>query len=185
MGPYSVLHIYYRIMFHNKGGSLPLFAPCVIAALECGCLENPEGGTVDVTGTTYNSEAVYLCNTGFIMTGNRMRTCNESGSWSGTIPMCTGEAFMIITTIPHRDCTFCLPVANCGTLSHPESGMVVYNVTLYNAVATYICEPGFILIGDKERKCLHSNQWSGETPECTGKMFVTLSSTHMGYNRHA
>ena len=64
---------------------------CCLIAIDCGCLENPKDGTVELTGTTYNSEAVYSCNTGYRMIGNRMRTCSESGVWSGALPMCTGE----------------------------------------------------------------------------------------------
>ncbi|CAI7992907.1 Sushi, von Willebrand factor type A, EGF and pentraxin domain-containing protein 1 [Geodia barretti] len=116
-------------------------------SIDCGCLENPKNGTVELTGTTYNSEAVYSCNTGYSMTGNRMRACSESGVWSGTLPMCTA--------------------ADCGSLAHPDAGSVVYRSTLYDAVAAYSCESGYILTGNSERKCMHDAEWSGETPKCT------------------
>ena len=51
--------------------------------IDCGCLGNPGNGTVSLSNTTYNSEARYSCNTGYTLTGENMRTCQNSGLWSG------------------------------------------------------------------------------------------------------
>ena len=53
--------------------------------------EKPGNGIIVFDDTTYNSEASYSCNPGYILTGNGMRICSGSGVWNGTIPICTGE----------------------------------------------------------------------------------------------
>ena len=61
------------------------------------------------------------------------------------------------------------PATDCGSLAHPDAGSVVYISTLYDAVATYSCESGYILTGNSERKCMQNHLWSGVTPECTSE----------------
>ena len=61
------------------------------SAVDCGCLRSLENGIIVFDDTTYNSEASYSCNPGYILTGNEMRICSGSGVWNGTIPICTGE----------------------------------------------------------------------------------------------
>ena len=58
---------------------------------DCGPLEAPRNGEVDLTGTIAGSTAAYTCNEGFILEGVRFRECVESGKWSGEEPDCTGK----------------------------------------------------------------------------------------------
>ena len=37
----------------------------------------------------------YTCDTGFVLTGNVMRTCGSDGSWSGSEPTCIGKCNII------------------------------------------------------------------------------------------
>ena len=60
-------------------------------AVDCGTLGNPANGVVSVSTTTYNSVATYSCNTGHTLTGDDMRTCLDTGSWSDSEPTCIGE----------------------------------------------------------------------------------------------
>ena len=60
-------------------------------AIDCGALGNPANGVVSKSNTTYNSTATYSCNTGYTLTGDKIRTCLESGFWSGSAPTCTGK----------------------------------------------------------------------------------------------
>lgn len=44
-----------------------------------------------VTGTvtsTYGTEVVYTCNPSYVLNGVAKRTCNSTGSWTGTHPSC-------------------------------------------------------------------------------------------------
>ena len=56
--------------------------------VDCGQLQNPENGFVQVSSTTEGSTATYTCNQGFQLVGNRQRTCQNNGQWSGQQPSC-------------------------------------------------------------------------------------------------
>lgn len=60
--------------------------------MDCGDLENPENGAVSLAGTTILSVATYSCDFGFFFVGgDQVRTCQTTGTWSGTEPTCLGE----------------------------------------------------------------------------------------------
>ena len=54
----------------------------------CSELSNPANGAVIWTGLTTGSNAVYTCNTGYQLSGERIRTCMSNGMWSGQEPTC-------------------------------------------------------------------------------------------------
>ena len=63
--------------------------------IDCGGLGDPENGQVIispglVTVTGVGAVATYTCNTsaGFMPVGTVMRTCQDSGQWSGMVPEC-------------------------------------------------------------------------------------------------
>ena len=60
-------------------------------AVDCGSLNNPRNGEVTLTGTTLRSEALYSCNSGFVLVGENRRVCQTNGEWSGEAPTCTGS----------------------------------------------------------------------------------------------
>ncbi len=37
-----------------------------------------------------NTEAWYICNTGYTLSGNKTRVCMNENTWSGMAPTCTG-----------------------------------------------------------------------------------------------
>ena len=82
--------------------------PCVV--VNCGTLSNPANGMVSVSTTTYNSVATYSCNVGHTLTGDAMRTCLETGSWSHDEQTCCGELQNIWPV-----CQFLFPLALWGT----------------------------------------------------------------------
>lgn len=55
----------------------------------------------------------------------------------------------------------------CATLVDPENGQVEVTGQTLGSVATYSCEDGFVLMGDRARECGPAGQWSGEAPVCT------------------
>lgn len=59
---------------------------------------------------------------------------------------------------------------DCGPLQDPVNGRVVIKGTAVSATATYTCDPGFVLIGNSQRECLLSGQWSGQDPTCEGML---------------
>ena len=55
--------------------------------VDCGDLTDPDNGAVSVSGTAYNSLATYSCNSGYVLMGDDMRTCLDTGLWSGSTPV--------------------------------------------------------------------------------------------------
>ena len=67
-------------------------------------------------------------------------------------------------------------VIDCGGLSDPEEGRVTFNPgvvatidTGLDAVATYVCNDGYDLVGDELRTCQGNGLWSGAEPTCMCK----------------
>ena len=73
-----------------------LFTICIFfgsfssAVLRCAVLQNPADGSVQVSGNTVGSQAIYTCNPGFILSQDVTRTCLETEVWSGVNPECRG-----------------------------------------------------------------------------------------------
>ena len=62
-----------------------------LTAVDCGTLTNPPNGQVNHTsGTTFRQTATYSCNTGYYLVGGSTRTCQATGVWSGSMPICQG-----------------------------------------------------------------------------------------------
>ena len=53
---------------------------------DCGNLTDPLDGSVNFTCTTYESQAKYSCNTGYLLVGNKTRVCEETATWSNIGP---------------------------------------------------------------------------------------------------
>ena len=61
--------------------------------MECGELTNPADGCVVMTGNKPGDEAVYFCNKGFTLSGEKKCKCGseEEGEWCGTVPTCESK----------------------------------------------------------------------------------------------
>ena len=63
----------------------------VLTVVDCGNLTDPSNGSVTHSaGTTFGENATYSCNTGYNLMGDRTRTCQATGEWSGSTPTCQG-----------------------------------------------------------------------------------------------
>ena len=58
------------------------------SAVNCAKLTNPANGQVMQSGSTPDSTATYICNSGYRLFGDSSRTCQENGQWSVTVPTC-------------------------------------------------------------------------------------------------
>ena len=58
------------------------------AAVDCGDLDPPANGEVDLSGTVFGSQAIYSCDRLFRLVGPETRTCLENGEWSISAPIC-------------------------------------------------------------------------------------------------
>lgn len=61
------------------------------AVIDCGALESPVHGQVKAQETKFHSVATYSCNMGYVLTGDEIRICIETGHWSGSAPACTSR----------------------------------------------------------------------------------------------
>ena len=64
----------------------------LLTVVECGRVQPIlKGEVIYVNSTTYlSSEINYSCGTGYKLIGNKARTCQEDGRWSGVKPKCEG-----------------------------------------------------------------------------------------------
>ena len=56
----------------------------------------------------------------------------------------------------------------CEVLLDISEGDVSLSGTVFGSVATYSCNNGYRVEGDRERTCLANATWSGTTPHCQG-----------------
>lgn len=56
---------------------------------------------------------------------------------------------------------------SCSRLPRPENGNVWWNSTIFNSIASYSCNVGFVLNGVSQRVCQASGYWSNRPPLCS------------------
>lgn len=97
--------------------------------MDCGALKNIEHGTVslETVRTTHGAVAQYTCNENYTLIGEARRVCGDGGKWSGEEPQCLFDW--------------------CSEPPQISGGIVTTNGRRTGSVATYSCEPGFILFG--------------------------------------
>ena len=62
--------------------------------------------------------------------------------------------------------------SGCGAVVNPANGTVATNATIPGSVATYACNPGFIIYGVNTRTCVVNTGWSGYQPTCVAGDFL-------------
>ena len=58
----------------------------------------------------------------------------------------------------------------CEKLNNPDNGVVEFTSTIFGSIATYTCNEGFVLNGNKKRECTVTGKWSGIEPSCYRKI---------------
>ena len=134
---------------------------------------------MEVLGTTLGAPAMYRCNQGFELVGEERRVCTVTGEWSDEPPVCRGRTlYMIYSSVVQQQAyisIYCTTAIECPNLSNPANGRVSLNGITVGSLATYECDPGFVLRGNERRSCLSTGRWSGSDPECVG-MYTMLES---------
>ncbi|XP_056156472.1 LOW QUALITY PROTEIN: sushi, von Willebrand factor type A, EGF and pentraxin domain-containing protein 1 [Lampris incognitus] len=100
-----------------------------------------------VSGTNYSFGAVvaYSCDKGFLIRGEKRRTCKANGEWGGILPTC-------------------IPVS-CSSPPQLWNGHVQSKSRfIFNSRVLYACNAGYRLVGRPERVCQANRQWSNNDP---------------------
>ena len=67
---------------------------------------------------------------------------------------------------------------DCGNLTNPENGEVDHaEGTTFGQTATYSCDDFFKLMGDSNRTCQDTGNWSGSEPTCRRMLLLEHSMT--------
>ena len=65
--------------------------------MDCGSLSDPTNGAVNLTNTTFGSEASYICDNGYLLSddGSQLRICQANGNWSSSAPECISKEIIL------------------------------------------------------------------------------------------
>lgn len=119
----------------------------VCAPKSCVEANDISNGRKNISGVMYNSIVSYECEIGYVLKGSSQRTCQASGTWSGTDPSCD--------------------IVVCNTPSKVISnGRSFGNLSTYQSVVSYECDIGYNLNGATKRRCLANGQWDFKIPIC-------------------
>ncbi|XP_062305372.1 sushi, von Willebrand factor type A, EGF and pentraxin domain-containing protein 1 isoform X1 [Osmerus eperlanus] len=108
----------------------------------------------DVSGSNYSFGAMvaYSCDKGYLIRGEKRRTCEANGEWGGVLPTCQPVS------------CFSPPILRNGFIQSPPQ---IKGSFVFNSKVTYACNPGYRLIGRPERACQANRVWSNiEPPTC-------------------
>ena len=83
------------------------------------------------------------------MRGESQRTCQVSGDWTGSLPLCE--------------------LVDCGDPGTPGSGRKAGTNYKFQGRVSFVCDNGFQLSGSQTRTCQASGNWSGTAADCLGK----------------
>ena len=81
----------------------------------------------------------------------------------------------------HSHIFLILTVVDCGNLTDTANGSVNHTAgTTFGQTGTYSCGTGYNLVGDSNRTCQATGNWSGSAPTCEGMLLhsVYLWSFH-------
>ncbi|KAK5933023.1 hypothetical protein CgunFtcFv8_004681 [Champsocephalus gunnari] len=118
--------------------------------VDCGRPEAAEDTVLlSVSGTTYGSAAMFVCEEGFVWRrGNNRSVCEDDGLWRGGNMSCE--------------------VVDCG---HPEAAedtvLLSVSGTTYGSAAMFVCEEGFVWRrGNNRSVCEDDGLWRGGNMSC-------------------
>nr|BAR45634.1 limulus clotting factor C-like [Scolopendra japonica] len=122
---------------------------------ECPLVATPVEGSVNLpTGRLTEGVTVsYSCNENYRLIGERNRTCQKDGSWSGDDPICEK---LIICKAPDN--------IEFGSVSTHRRGSTSDNTP--GTTVTFTCNSGYTLIGEEYIQCQDDGNWSKASPIC-------------------
>uniref|UniRef100_A0AAQ5XF31 Sushi, von Willebrand factor type A, EGF and pentraxin domain-containing protein 1 n=1 Tax=Amphiprion ocellaris TaxID=80972 RepID=A0AAQ5XF31_AMPOC len=126
-----------RCLMGGEWEPSPFDIGCV--PVRCSKPESIDRGYVIGTNYSFGAVVAYSCNSGFLIRGEKRRTCKANGEWGGALPIC-------------------VPVS-CSSPPPLRNGYIQVRHKV-----TYACNAGYRLIGQPERSCQANRQWSNHDP---------------------
>ena len=78
-----------------------------------------------------------------------------------------------VTYIGFSDVFLSLTAVDCGNLTDPANGQVDHTTgNTLGQTATYSCNTGYDLVGDSNRTCQATGNWSESAPTCAGTFVI-------------
>ncbi|XP_034532135.1 sushi, von Willebrand factor type A, EGF and pentraxin domain-containing protein 1 isoform X3 [Notolabrus celidotus] len=115
------------------------------APVRCSRPESINRGYVSGTNYSFGAVVAYSCDKGFLIRGEKRRTCKANGEWGGVLPTC-------------------VPVS-CSQPPALKNGYIQVRARFtFNNKVTYACNAGYRLIGRPERVCQANRHWSNNDP---------------------
>ena len=114
--------------------------------VQCG---NPPlilNGKIQYNTTTFQSNATYMCNPGYNLTGNNIIRCSANGLWAGGLPTCSKN--------------------RCDPPLISNDVLVIGNMFGIGDSVEFRCPDRHILIGEARSRCTSIGTWSSRTPDC-------------------
>ncbi|XP_078494241.1 sushi, von Willebrand factor type A, EGF and pentraxin domain-containing protein 1-like isoform X2 [Ciona intestinalis] len=187
--------------------------PTCSRIVTCQTPVGPSDGSFTPTQQPFfvNSEVTFICDDGFILSGESVITCQDSGLWSDPEPTCDpiqcpapgdiengsfdpasgpygieqtveytcngnyvleGQAVLtcLDTGLWSHDEPECVAPVTCPTPDAPVNGVVtpIQNEYLVNVVIWYTCDAGYTTTGRTDAICRDDGTWSSEAPICAG-----------------
>ena len=101
-----------------------------LPVVDCFNLTQISSGMISYSGSGESTEnrpigtvTTYSCDTGYTLNGDRIRTCQSDGTWSGSAPTCKSESLLQVThtmtILPPQSPVGPLPPSPMALLEHP------------------------------------------------------------------
>ncbi|KAG1960664.1 complement receptor type 2 [Pimephales promelas] len=147
-----------RLSHCKKGHWTTLTMKC--QKRKCNALGDIENGQYIRDGRSFGDIAIAMCNTGYVLRGERVRMCLEKG-WNGTDPICEVLATPLAGLDSKIICS--APVVANRRIYPGERTQFTPQDTV-----TITCSEGYDLIGSSAVTCGPDGQWL-TLPECRPK----------------
>ena len=119
--------------------------------VSCPSLPNPDNGIVtcsqgDNGVPTYEDTCDFTCNSGYELTGSDSRTCQSSGSWSGSVTMCTRGMLVFNSSVYIVGWNDTLAIPKLITEFFIDGSGKLNNYTYLHKLLPYACSTYHFLI---------------------------------------
>ncbi|XP_054276634.1 sushi, von Willebrand factor type A, EGF and pentraxin domain-containing protein 1-like [Macrosteles quadrilineatus] len=119
--------------------------PPVCSKRNCGFPGYFPAGWIIGRSYFYESKIEYVCQNGYRLVGDKTRTCQANGTWSGDIPSCQG--------------------GDCPDVFVPDHGMMWGSIE-DSFRLEFECKSGYELHGSEIITCLSNKTWNHDPPKC-------------------